>query len=191
MELARTPTNMDRSWWFASTAIPLLAATTGPMSNVLSIAALVTPWRVSLPDNGTLPAGADDNGVGIPDPHWSVSQFTPPVFYSHADAMDSREIILNACSLAFGFAGNFFLMLNFTGRVRYIISLPLSILFWFLASGIVGHSHLSGLGAKKILTRGSLWLSQYPCISTCRQWLLVRSTPRATGTPCLLPPSTF
>ena len=46
------------SWWFASTAIPLLAATTGPLSNVLSIAALVTPWRVALPDNGQLPLGS-------------------------------------------------------------------------------------------------------------------------------------
>lgn len=114
--------DLPQSWWFASTAIPLLAATIGPMSNVLSIAALVTPWRVSLPDNGTLPAGTDDNGVGLPDPHW--------------------EIVLNACSLAFGFAGNVFLLLNFTGRVRYIISLPLSIIFWFLASGIVGPSCL-------------------------------------------------
>jgi len=48
-----------------------------------------------------------------------------------------REIILNACSLACGFAGNFFLLLNFTGRVRYIVALPLSILFWYLACGIV------------------------------------------------------
>ncbi|CAK7215771.1 Potassium channel [Sporothrix eucalyptigena] len=105
------------SWWFASTAIPLLAATTGPLSNVLSIAALVTPWRVVLPDNGQLPLGIDDNGVGIKDPHW--------------------EIILNALSLACGFTGNFFLLLNFTGRVRYIIALPLSIIFWVLASSIL------------------------------------------------------
>lgn len=29
-------------WWFCSTAIPLLAATIGPLANVMSIAALVT-----------------------------------------------------------------------------------------------------------------------------------------------------
>jgi len=59
-----------RDWWFASTAIPLLAATIGPLANVLSIAALVTKWRVTLPNNGQLPEGADDNGIDILDPHW-------------------------------------------------------------------------------------------------------------------------
>ena len=57
----------DRNWWFASTAIPLLAATIGPLANVLSIAALVNKWRVNLPDNGQLPEGTDDNGIGIPE----------------------------------------------------------------------------------------------------------------------------
>ena len=59
-----------RDWWFASTAIPLLAATIGPLANVLSIAALVSKWRVKLPNNGQLPEGTDDLGVDIPDPHW-------------------------------------------------------------------------------------------------------------------------
>ncbi|KAH8911384.1 voltage-gated potassium channel [Coniochaeta sp. PMI_546] len=103
--------------WFASTCIPLVAATIGPLCNVLSIAALVTPWRVALPNNGELPAGADDSGVGISDPRW--------------------ELILNGVSLACGFAGNIFLLLNFTGGARYIIALPLSIIFWILASGIL------------------------------------------------------
>jgi potassium channel subfamily K len=48
-----------------------------------------------------------------------------------------REIILNAVSLACGFTGNFFLLLNFTRRVRYIVALPLSIIFWYFATGIV------------------------------------------------------
>ena len=61
---------MHRDWWFASTAIPLLAATIGPLANVLSIAALVSTWRVSLPNNGQLPEGADELGQSIPDPHW-------------------------------------------------------------------------------------------------------------------------
>lgn len=56
-----------RNWWFASTAIPLLAATIGPLANVLSIAALVNKWRVILPNDGKLPEGTDDNGVGIPE----------------------------------------------------------------------------------------------------------------------------
>ena len=49
----------------------------------------------------------------------------------------SREIVLNSTSLVFGFTGNLFLLLNFTGRVRYIVALPMSIVFWTLASSIV------------------------------------------------------
>ena len=54
-------------WWFASTAIPLIAATFAPMANVLSIAALVVYWR----DKVTTPGiTADDTAIGIKDPHW-------------------------------------------------------------------------------------------------------------------------
>jgi uncharacterized membrane protein (GlpM family) len=49
----------------------------------------------------------------------------------------TREITLNAISLACGFAGNLLLLFHFVGRVRYIVALPLSIVFWLLASGIV------------------------------------------------------
>lgn len=62
-----------REWWFASTAIPLLAATIGPLANVLSIAAIVSKWRVKLPNDGVLPEGTDSAGVDIPDPEWYVS----------------------------------------------------------------------------------------------------------------------
>ena len=62
--------DLPEDWWFASTAIPLTAATIGPLANVLSIAAIVTKWRVSLPNNGKLPQGSDVNGVDIPDPRW-------------------------------------------------------------------------------------------------------------------------
>lgn len=34
-----------KSWWIASTAIPLVAAAAGPLANVMSIVALVMPWR--------------------------------------------------------------------------------------------------------------------------------------------------
>ncbi|KAI5921658.1 hypothetical protein F4810DRAFT_712276 [Camillea tinctor] len=109
--------DLPQSWWFASTAVPLLAATQGPLSNVLSIAALVTAWKLDLPNNGQLPEGADDNGVPNADPRW--------------------ELALNGVSLACGFAGNLLLLLHFVGRVRYIVALPLSIIFWLLASGIL------------------------------------------------------
>ncbi|TAQ91052.1 hypothetical protein B7494_g586 [Chlorociboria aeruginascens] len=109
--------DLPQDWWFASTAIPLLAATIGPLANVLSIAALVTRWRVALPNNGQLPEGTDDAGTGIPDPHW--------------------EIILNAISLACGFFGNLCLLFNFTKRIRYIVALPLSIISWYFATSIL------------------------------------------------------
>ena len=37
-----------RDWWFASTAIPLIAAATAPFANVMSIVALSTPWRSTI-----------------------------------------------------------------------------------------------------------------------------------------------
>ncbi|KAB8301393.1 hypothetical protein EYC80_003267 [Monilinia laxa] len=83
--------NLPQDWWVASTAFPLIAATIGPLANVLSISALVTKWRANLPDNGQLPFGSDENGVGIPDPEW----------------------------------------------VRYIVALPLTIILWYLSTGIL------------------------------------------------------
>jgi hypothetical protein len=48
-----------------------------------------------------------------------------------------REIILNAISLGVGFFGNLCLLVNFTQRIRYIIALPLTIISWYMATGIV------------------------------------------------------
>ncbi|EAA32964.2 hypothetical protein GE21DRAFT_6735 [Neurospora crassa] len=109
--------NLPQKWWPASTAIPLLVATIGPLSHVLSIASLVTTWKVTLPDSGILPDGKDDNGIGIPDPKW--------------------EINANIVSLICGFAGNFFLLLNFTGRVRYVVAIPAAVGAWVFSSGIL------------------------------------------------------
>ncbi|CZT10207.1 related to potassium channel [Rhynchosporium graminicola] len=108
---------LPQDWWFASTAIPLLAATIGPLANVLSIAALVSKWRVQLPNNGRLPEGLDVLGTDIADPKWAI--------------------ILNAISLGCGFFGNFCLLLNFTQRIRYIVALPATIISWYVATGIL------------------------------------------------------
>ncbi|KAK4189260.1 hypothetical protein QBC35DRAFT_493621 [Podospora australis] len=112
--------NLPQKWWFASTAIPLVAATIGPFSNVLSIVSLVSPWRLNLPGDG-LPdgsgRGSDDLAWGIPDPQW--------------------EIIPNIFSIIAGFIGHLFLLLNFIGRVRYIVALPLTILFWLISALIL------------------------------------------------------
>ena len=119
----------EQDWWFASTGVPLLAATIGPLANVFSIAALVTSWRVCLlsgvevedaaqciPHGGSV-IGPDLEGHPFPDPRWC--------YY------------LNIVSLIFGFVGNFFLLCNFTGRIRYIVALPVTILTWYVATGIL------------------------------------------------------
>ncbi|KAI9054990.1 hypothetical protein LZ554_002133 [Drepanopeziza brunnea f. sp. 'monogermtubi'] len=109
--------DLPQDWWFASTAIPLVAATIGPLANVLSIAALVSKWRVTLPMNGELPEGTDDNGTDIPDPEWIVH--------------------MNAVSLACGFFGVISLLFNFTQRIRYIVAVPVTIISWYIATGIL------------------------------------------------------
>ncbi|KAJ9630401.1 Potassium channel [Knufia peltigerae] len=108
--------DLPTDWWFASTAIPLLAATFAPMANMISIEALVVPWRNNVvdPDNPVL---YQATSVGYPDPSWCIA--------------------LNIASLVCGFVGNFFLLLNFTKRVRYIVALPATIVFFYIAAGIL------------------------------------------------------
>jgi potassium channel subfamily K, other eukaryote len=70
-----------------------------------------------LPNNGQLPEGKDDAGFAIPDPTWVTA--------------------LNAISLAVGVLGNLALLFNFTRRIRYITALPLTVIAWYIATGIV------------------------------------------------------
>ena len=112
----------EQDWWLASTAVPLLAATTGPLANVLSIAALVTSWRSEYdPEH----PGIDADSQGFPDPKWCLT--------------------LNGLSLACGFIGNVFLLFNFTRRVRYIVALPMTIILWYIATGIVSDKPFASL----------------------------------------------
>jgi potassium channel subfamily K len=64
-------TDIAREWWFAGTVVPLIAATFGPLANVLSIGALVSPWRYDLtnPDDFSTPL-APTLGTTIKDPRW-------------------------------------------------------------------------------------------------------------------------
>ena len=48
-----------------------------------------------------------------------------------------RCIALNIASLVCGFIGNLFLLLNFTKRVRYIVALPMIIVMFYFATGIL------------------------------------------------------
>jgi potassium channel subfamily K len=59
----------ETDWWFASTAVPLLAATMAPLANVLSIAALVTYWRMDL-DDGKGGLLQEMDGNTFRDPRW-------------------------------------------------------------------------------------------------------------------------
>ncbi|KAJ5909141.1 hypothetical protein N7495_001823 [Penicillium taxi] len=58
-----------QSWWIASTAIPLVAAAAGPLANVMSIVALVMPWRSTIISRIDGKAG-NWMQEGYPDPHW-------------------------------------------------------------------------------------------------------------------------
>lgn len=118
----------EQDWWFASTAIPLLAATIGPLANVLSIAALVTSWRMCLVANVEDAAVCRWDGDG--------TSLLPQL--QGQDYSDERWCYwLNVVSLIVGFVGNFFLLCNFTNRIRYIIALPVTIGCWYVATGIL------------------------------------------------------
>lgn len=58
-----------RDWWFASTAIPLIAAATAPFANVMSIVALAIPWRETIHYDKI---GTDGLPLQVPysDPNW-------------------------------------------------------------------------------------------------------------------------
>ena len=86
----------------------------------MSIAALVTSWRSNY--DSQYP-NQDQYSIGFPDPKWCVS--------------------LNAASLVCGFVGNIFLLFNFTRRIRYIVALPMTIILWYFATGIVSSDSCS------------------------------------------------
>ncbi|OCT54215.1 ion channel [Cladophialophora carrionii] len=118
LKLRSADDDLPTSWWFASTAIPLVAATFAPMANLNSIAALVVPWRNRLTQSpAEFPETYQSTSVGYKDPTWCVS--------------------LNIASLVCGFVGNLFLLFNFTKRVRYIVALPATIVLFYMASGIL------------------------------------------------------
>lgn len=54
-----------RSWWFLSTAFPMIAGTLGPVASAFSICSLAEPWRQNL-----VPGADIQSAVEIPDPPW-------------------------------------------------------------------------------------------------------------------------
>ena len=84
---------------------------------------LSMPFRNS---SVTLPTLRPSNNVPL-----SFYYEGKPVLTNH------RCYWLNVASLILGFVGNFFLLMNFTQRVRYIIALPMTIFLWYVATGLV------------------------------------------------------
>jgi len=86
--------DLEADWWFAGTAIPLIAATLAPLANVLSIAALVTSWRMCLVDgvdpticpwDGDISTIVPElSGHDRPDPRW-YDPLIPSHVTHHAD----------------------------------------------------------------------------------------------------------
>ncbi|KAF7173156.1 hypothetical protein CNMCM5623_005375 [Aspergillus felis] len=105
-----------QDWWLASTAVPLVAAATGPLANVMSIVALVMPWRCHIFFDQKDSLG-NPLQVGFSDPRWCIA--------------------LNATSLALGILGNAFLLCNFTRIIRYIVALPASIICWSASTALL------------------------------------------------------
>ncbi|KAF2154220.1 voltage-gated potassium channel [Myriangium duriaei CBS 260.36] len=140
----------DTDWWFAGTAVPLLAATLGPAANVLSIAALVTSWRECLVDNVD-PVACPWDG----NPQSLVEQL-----YGHPFADPHWAYYLNVASLVMGFVGNIFLLFNFTGFVRYKIALPVTIIMWYIATAILVaitisvHKYVPPISPQQIFSQG-------------------------------------
>ncbi|KAB8337325.1 hypothetical protein FH972_021625 [Carpinus fangiana] len=78
---------------------------------------LLTSWRMDLnigPDGTRVP---ELMGQPFKDPPWCLD--------------------VNIGSLACGFLGNLFLLANFTSRIRYIIALPVTIILWYMSTGML------------------------------------------------------
>ncbi|KIY62756.1 voltage-gated potassium channel [Cylindrobasidium torrendii FP15055 ss-10] len=103
------PKRTSRRWWFASTVLPMIAGTFGPIANLFSICALVQSWRLYVPPGKTLA-----EGTHITDPPWLLA--------------------LNALSLASAIIANIFLLFNFARRIRYDIAQPITIALWYLSA---------------------------------------------------------
>ncbi|KAK5224176.1 hypothetical protein LTR47_009933 [Exophiala xenobiotica] len=99
-------------WWCASTAIPLLAGTFGPVANAFSVCALATNWRVYVP-----PGESSEHGIDVSDPIWLL--------------------VVNAISLAFALIANLSLLLNMARRLRSAIAQPVTIFGFWIASVVL------------------------------------------------------
>jgi potassium channel subfamily K len=97
-------------WWYASTEIPLIAATIGPMASAFNICSLADRWR-QITQPGQSPVG-------------SVHTLVDP----------TRVIAMNSASLAVALVANFSLLMTMTKRIPFNIAQPIVIVGWYLSS---------------------------------------------------------
>ncbi|KAH8703513.1 putative potassium channel [Talaromyces proteolyticus] len=97
-------------WWYASTEIPLIAATFGPMANAFSVCSLSQHWREIVKPGGP----PIDQAETLPDP--------PTI------------IALNAVSLVAALIANFCLLMTMTQRMSFSIAQPIVIVGWYISS---------------------------------------------------------
>lgn len=75
------------------------------------------------------------------DAHECTYNGQPSSLVPQLDGQDYSDpewnLNLNRVSLVAGFVGNFFLLCNFTGRIRYTIALPVTIACWYIATGLL------------------------------------------------------
>ncbi|KAF8441243.1 hypothetical protein BGX38DRAFT_1203698, partial [Terfezia claveryi] len=90
--------------WLSSTGCPLIAATLGPVANMLSICALVESFRIS----------ATDKGDEEDDPPWSYA--------------------INALSLFLGLAANIALLLTLFRLAPYKLLQPFTAISWLISA---------------------------------------------------------
>jgi potassium channel subfamily K, other eukaryote len=140
------------TWWYASTEIPLIAATLGPMANAFSVCSLAQKWtEIVTPGEGPYA------GQELPDPAW--------------------EIAINAVSLAAALFANLCLLLAMTQKMPFDIALPIVILGWYIASvllivilAIVAHQVLSPENASQGMQMSEAYY--YGCIAAGLYFLL-------------------
>lgn len=116
---AQDASTSPSKWWFASTVIPLLAATFGPIANGFSICALVYSWRQYIP-----PGASSSEGQRLEDPSWLIA--------------------VNAVSLACALIGNTSLLLNMAQRISFRIAQPITITGFFMA-GVLLIGDMAGI----------------------------------------------
>ncbi|GAB7357719.1 hypothetical protein MBLNU459_g0381t1 [Dothideomycetes sp. NU459] len=127
--------NAPIRWWIVSTLFPLIAGTFGPMASAFNICAIAIDWRVYVSSSST-----EAEGTHVNDPRWLIA--------------------INAVSLAVALVANMFLLAHMSGRVRFNISVPCTIVGWYI-SGFIDIGLAAAAPAHLPLPPGTTWSQAY------------------------------